>query len=88
MEHMSSAGHLKLPENSKDSWDQPTYFFPTYENDNLLCFLDDEVYDSEAVKPPIEAEEIPVETVQESILKEKEFRDSISTRQRREFPPK
>ncbi|KAK2842837.1 hypothetical protein Q5P01_013037 [Channa striata] len=40
LRHILSEGHvMKLPEAS--TWDQPQYFFPTYENDALLCTLSD-----------------------------------------------
>uniref|UniRef100_A0A667Y7K6 Zinc finger protein 277 n=1 Tax=Myripristis murdjan TaxID=586833 RepID=A0A667Y7K6_9TELE len=40
LEHIVAAGHvMKLPETS--AWDQPQYYFPTYENDALLCTLTD-----------------------------------------------
>ena len=40
-DHLTSSGHLgQQPENS--SYDQPEYFFPTYEDDNLLCSLEDD----------------------------------------------
>lgn len=40
MDHIISEGHvMKLPEVS--TWDQPQYYFPTYENDGLLCTLSD-----------------------------------------------
>ena len=39
--HLNSTGHItKVPAISM--WDQAEYFFPTYENDNLLCALQDE----------------------------------------------
>ncbi|KAB0343115.1 hypothetical protein FD754_020041 [Muntiacus muntjak] len=38
--HMEEAKHTSLlPE--KQTWDQPQYYFPTYENDTLLCTLSD-----------------------------------------------
>ncbi|KAJ9583011.1 hypothetical protein L9F63_022627, partial [Diploptera punctata] len=37
--HMAFAGHFILPD--KQLWEQPEYFFPTYENDSFLCHLDD-----------------------------------------------
>jgi len=40
-EHMKEERHFKLPPNNC-TWDQPQYFFPTYENDALLCCLDDD----------------------------------------------
>ncbi|XP_078112489.1 zinc finger protein 277 isoform X1 [Sander vitreus] len=38
--HIVSEGHvMKLPDAS--TWNQPQYYFPTYENDALLCTLSD-----------------------------------------------
>ncbi|XP_068132607.1 zinc finger protein 277 isoform X2 [Hyperolius riggenbachi] len=38
--HMEKENHISvLPERSV--WDQPQYYFPTYENDSLLCNLSD-----------------------------------------------
>ena len=42
LKHMEDKGHMKLP--SKVTWDQADYFFPTYENDELLNRLDDDLY--------------------------------------------
>ncbi|XP_064605513.1 zinc finger protein 277-like isoform X2 [Liolophura sinensis] len=40
LDHMHSESHIRqLPK--EPLWDQPEYFFPTYENDNLLCQLED-----------------------------------------------
>lgn len=40
LRHVVAEGHvMKLPEMS--TWDQPQYYFPTYENDALLCTLSD-----------------------------------------------
>ncbi|XP_071810089.1 zinc finger protein 277-like [Asterias amurensis] len=67
LDHMTSLGHMtQLP--SRDDWDQPQYFFPTYENDSLLCELeDDENEDAgQSEKTPIIAEDAPVPT--DSIL--------------------
>ncbi len=35
---MESEQHLKLPDMSE--WDQAQFYFPTYENDTLLCLLE------------------------------------------------
>ncbi|XP_002742133.1 zinc finger protein 277-like [Saccoglossus kowalevskii] len=41
VEHLKKENHVKqLP--PADTWDQPQYYFPTYENDALLCLLTDE----------------------------------------------
>lgn len=42
MQHMKQENHLVMP--SQDLWNQPEYFFPTYENDAFLCQLDDSRY--------------------------------------------
>lgn len=42
MQHMKQEKHLTMP--SQDLWNQPEYFFPTYENDSFLCQLDDSRY--------------------------------------------
>lgn len=44
-----------LPERSL--WDQPQYYFPTYENDSLLCTLSDS---EEELTAQEQSEEIPV----------------------------
>ncbi|XP_027058235.1 zinc finger protein 277-like [Pocillopora damicornis] len=44
LEHMKKAQHFAVPED-RTVWDQPQYFFPTYENDALLCSLEDDEED-------------------------------------------
>ena len=39
LEHLRAADHLRVPEPAV--WDQPQYFFPTYENDSLLYALEE-----------------------------------------------
>ncbi|XP_054890726.1 zinc finger protein 277 [Poeciliopsis prolifica] len=57
MDHIISEGHMmKLPETS--TWDQPQYYFPTYENDALLCALSDSNDDED--NEPCHNEDIPV----------------------------
>lgn len=48
--HMTLTGHISvLPDENK--WDQSMYYFPTFENDNLLCALEvDEDSDDEEEK--------------------------------------
>uniref|UniRef100_A0A6P8IY14 Zinc finger protein 277-like n=1 Tax=Actinia tenebrosa TaxID=6105 RepID=A0A6P8IY14_ACTTE len=41
LDHQTSKQHFKLPED-KTVWDQPQYYFSTYENDGLLCCLEDD----------------------------------------------
>nr|XP_020666116.1 zinc finger protein 277 [Pogona vitticeps] len=38
--HMEEAKHITLLP-ARSMWDQPQYYFPTYENDTLLCTLSD-----------------------------------------------
>ncbi|XP_032810190.1 zinc finger protein 277 isoform X3 [Petromyzon marinus] len=65
LEHMADVGHMAtLPD--RGEWDQPQYYFPTYENDTLLCGLpdseDDNDDDDERVGPgdvPVIAEDRP-----------------------------
>ncbi|TRY54858.1 hypothetical protein DNTS_001812 [Danionella cerebrum] len=62
LQHLLSTGHaMQLPELSH--WDQPQYYFPTYENDALLTALSDSESDSEASGPhhsdvPVIAEDL------------------------------
>ncbi|XP_028400631.1 zinc finger protein 277-like [Dendronephthya gigantea] len=41
LDHLNKMCHFELPDRSM-SWDQPEYFFPTFENDGLLCGLPDD----------------------------------------------
>ncbi|XP_013855828.1 zinc finger protein 277, partial [Austrofundulus limnaeus] len=57
LQHIVSEGHvMKLPEMS--IWDQPQYYFPTYENDTLLCTLSDS--DEDKSDDPTHSEDIPI----------------------------
>ncbi|KAM4573564.1 zinc finger protein 277 [Odontesthes bonariensis] len=59
LHHMVAEGHvMQLPEMS--TWDQPQYYFPTYENDALLCTLSDSTEDEsdESEDVPVIAEDI------------------------------
>lgn len=39
VKHMKESKHYTL---NKEKWDQPEYYFPTYEDDLFLCFINDE----------------------------------------------
>ncbi|XP_020774807.1 zinc finger protein 277 isoform X2 [Boleophthalmus pectinirostris] len=55
LQHLTSENHvMKLPPMS--TWNQPQYYFPTYENDALLCTLSDSDEDGDGV--PVIAEDI------------------------------
>ncbi|XP_063401923.1 zinc finger protein 277-like isoform X2 [Mytilus trossulus] len=45
-DHMHEKGHTHVIPDLL-TWDQPQYFFPTYENDNLLCQLEDDDNDQQ-----------------------------------------
>ncbi|KAH0616598.1 hypothetical protein JD844_027828 [Phrynosoma platyrhinos] len=54
--HMEETKHItSLP--AQSMWDQPQYYFPTYENDTLLCTLLDSEDELSSVKP---REDVPV----------------------------
>lgn len=46
IDHMHEKGHTNMIPDLL-TWDQPQYFFPTYENDNLLCQLEDDDNDQQ-----------------------------------------
>ncbi len=72
--HMNVEDHLRPPED-KAEWDQPQYFFSTYENDTLLYSLeDDENSRSEEVGVPVIAQDIGLK---ESILFEEDCRKAL-----------
>lgn len=76
-DHMSTVGHMKPPEDNSE-WNQSQYLFPTYENDNLLCVLEDVTPQEEV---PVIAEDIDVK---DSILFEEEFRNSLLSKEDRQ----
>ncbi|XP_072291791.1 zinc finger protein 277 [Eucyclogobius newberryi] len=56
LQHLSAEGHvMTLPDMS--TWNQPQYYFPTYENDALLCTLSDSD-EGEGDGVPVIAEDI------------------------------
>merc|ERR1719221_2054757 len=85
VEHLAWAGH-HTP--CRSDWDQPQYYFPTYENDNLLFGLEDPDVDDKDSEdtgfcsdnslghPPVLPEDIPT-PVRESILQQEEVRRSL-----------
>uniref|UniRef100_A0A8C4FDX1 C2H2-type domain-containing protein n=1 Tax=Dicentrarchus labrax TaxID=13489 RepID=A0A8C4FDX1_DICLA len=57
LRHIAAEGHMmKLPDVS--TWNQPQYYFPTYENDALLCTLSDS--DEEESDETNHGEDVPV----------------------------
>ncbi|XP_037622305.1 zinc finger protein 277 [Sebastes umbrosus] len=58
LRHIVAEGHvMKLPDMS--TWNQPQYYFPTYENDALLCTLSDSD-DGERDEASHGSEDVPV----------------------------
>ena len=85
LSHMAWSSH-HTPGSAGD-WDQPQYYFPTYENDNLLCGLEEAGPDRESEDtgfysdssgsfPPVMPEDIP-KPVASSILQDDEIRRSL-----------
>ncbi|XP_046355898.2 zinc finger protein 277-like [Haliotis rufescens] len=77
LEHMHSMRHINSIPDIR-VWDQPQYYFPTYENDNLLCQLDDDDSDDRSCSTddgaPVIAEDIPVK---DTILTDEHLRQEI-----------
>ncbi|XP_004069426.1 zinc finger protein 277 [Oryzias latipes] len=58
MQHLDREAHvMKLPDTS--AWDQPQYYFPTYENDALLCTLSESDEDERGEQTDC-GEDVPV----------------------------
>lgn len=63
MSHMETNNHFSQIPDSK-VWNQPQYYFPTYENDNLLCHLLDDMIPNDSRYQVISEEtEVPAETL-------------------------
>jgi len=74
--HMQKLDHLRPPKDVEE-WDRPEFLFPIYEDDGLLCRLED-VF--EPLEAPVECDdEDTVGIIKASILKDEEFRNSISS---------
>ncbi len=70
-EHLKRTEHVKnFPE--PDLWDQPEYYFSTFEDDSLLCLLDDSAYDKEQFSVIPEEYDIKIN---EELLKELRITD-------------
>ena len=71
LEHLRAADHLRVPE--PPIWDQPQYFFPTYENDSLLYALEEA--EGAADDVPVYPED-PVD-VRQSVLADSAVREEL-----------
>ncbi|XP_062418819.1 zinc finger protein 277 [Pungitius pungitius] len=69
LRHMEVKGHtMTLPDAS--AWNQPQYYFPTYENDGLLCSLSDSEDDEEEARSREEVQVIAEDVSDLRALKE------------------
>ena len=49
LDHLEKSKHTtSFPD--KELWDQPEYFFSTFEDDSMLCLLDDSAYSKDESK--------------------------------------
>jgi len=72
--HMQEANHTNdVP--ALVQWDQPQFFFPTYENDHLLSLLED--VDDNPEVAVVQPEDPPDSAIYNSILARKELRHEI-----------
>jgi len=75
LQHLSWSDHYSPPEKE---WNQPQFYFPTYENDNLLhCLEEDD--DGKGANPVIVPEQVGLD-VSDSILQDEGFRKSLMKR--------
>lgn len=72
LSHLHHSGHARVPEPA--AWDQPQYFFPTYENDGLLYALEE--VEGAADDVPVYAEE-PPPALKSSVLASSELREQL-----------
>ncbi|CAF0704556.1 unnamed protein product [Brachionus calyciflorus] len=74
LNHLEEDDHIKeFPD--MDLWDQPEYYFSTFEDDNLLCLLNDNGYNKDESKIQVIPEELNIEIKKELLdsLKELEI---------------
>lgn len=72
LKHLENDDHIKeFPD--MDLWDQPEYYFSTFEDDNLLCLLDDNGYNRDESKIQVIPEEVKFEIKKELLDSLKEF---------------
>ncbi|XP_042220912.1 zinc finger protein 277-like [Homarus americanus] len=80
--HLSGSDHCKLPD--RRVWDLPRYHIPVFENDGLLCHLDDnEMHDAETgscCSPQDDVMVVPEDILphSNSILKDSRLREEIN----------
>lgn len=76
LSHMTNTNHISSPD--PEMWDQPEYFFPTYEDDRFLCGLDDDVDEGQPEEDVVVVPEpVPIKT-DSSVLHDEHLRKSIA----------
>ncbi len=86
--HMKTESHLKPPLD-RDEWDQSQFYFPTYENDNFLCLIEDEddlFEEGQTCNNQQPAPVIPQDLLapaQDSILFKEEFRKQLQPKHKK-----
>jgi len=74
VDHMQESGHITdVP--ALVQWDQPQFFFPTYENDHLLSLLED--IDASPEVAVVQPEDPPDSSIYNSVLSHRELRQEI-----------
>lgn len=64
LKHLETDSHIReFPD--MDLWDQPEYYFSTFEDDNLLCLLDDNGYNKDESKFKVIPEDLRIEIKKE-----------------------
>lgn len=75
LKHLNQQSHYSL--GKPDDWNLPQYFFPTYEDDAFLCFLDDEnsstketiiLSEDQEIKINLDAEALSIEQLSSVVL--------------------
>jgi len=74
LEHLAWSDHTQP---GTDEWNQPQYFFPTYENDNLLHSLDEGENESIVEHPPVVVPEQGLPDISQSILNDVSVRKAL-----------
>lgn len=59
-EHMKSENHLELGLPDEKLWDKPEFFFPTFEDDNLLCYLEENISEDSDVLDSDQMEDLVI----------------------------
>lgn len=72
LKHLEESGHVKqFPD--VELWDQPEYYFSTFEDDSLLCLLDDTAYSKDESKIQVIPEQYDLVLNEELIKSLKEL---------------